>query len=147
MQTKTLYQHIASTLDALRRCEETNNNEWSTKHSNLLLWIEKNLLPSGAGFDNGTKIDFENSSTNKLVFETAFHHMNDVGYYDGWTKHKITLRPDLIFGFTLSISGPDRNNIKDYIHETFEYTLTRTYQHVLGDRPLVSTEKPCEASV
>ena len=40
------------------------------------------ILPSGGGFDSGTKLVFADDS--RIVFETEFHHMNDGGFYDGW---------------------------------------------------------------
>ena len=50
--------------------------------------------------------------------------MNDAGSYDGWTDHVITVRPSLAFGFELKISGPNRNDIKEYIHDTFDTALS-----------------------
>ena len=43
----------------------------------------------------------------------------ETGMYDGWTEHTVTVRPSLQFGFRLSISGRNRNGIKDYIAEVF----------------------------
>jgi hypothetical protein len=58
------------------------------------------------------------------VFKTSFHHMNTHGYYDGWTDHIVTVRPDMMSGIRISITGKDRNQIKDYIHEVFYNWLT-----------------------
>lgn len=46
-------------------------------------------LPSGSGFDAGTRI--EKSSDFSVVFFTEYHHMNEMGYYDGWTKHTVKI--------------------------------------------------------
>jgi hypothetical protein len=43
--------------------------------------------------------------------------MNEGGMYDAWTEHTIRVRPSLSSGFTLTISGRDRNEIKEYLHE------------------------------
>lgn len=51
--------------------------------------------------------------------------MNDAGYYDGWTEHTITVTPAFIGGFELSISGRNRNDIKDYISEVFNQALSQ----------------------
>lgn len=48
--------------------------------------------------------------------------MNDAGMYDGWTEHVITILPSFS-GITISVSGSNRNDIKDYLAETFDYTL------------------------
>lgn len=101
---RPLYRVIAETLGAWKRC------------------IERNLLPSGAGIDNGTKIDRDKSTEDKLVLSCGYHHMNDVGMYDGWTEHVITILPSFS-GITISVSGRNRNDIKDYLAETFDYTL------------------------
>lgn len=49
--------------------------------------------------------------------------MNENGFYDGWTEHTITVRADLAHGFKISISGRNRNEIKDYLHEVFSDCL------------------------
>lgn len=39
------------------------------------------------------------------------------------TEHVVTAKPHLHFGFVLTISGRDKNDIKDYIGEVFEQFL------------------------
>ena len=73
--------------------------------------------PSGSGFDSGTEL--VTGSMNKLVFKTAFHHMDEMGGYDGWTEHKVTVTGSLLFDYNIKISGRDRNNIKEYMTEVF----------------------------
>lgn len=75
--------------------------------------------PSGSGFDNGTTFEEELSTKNKLVFSTSFHHMNDDGYYAGWTEHKIIIVPSLAHEYDMRITGRDKNMIKDYIGDVF----------------------------
>ena len=118
-----LYRELASLVRARLNCEETGNREWFQKYEERIEELVKNYMPSGSGFDCGTKIDLDKSTPEKLVFYTDFHHMNEVGYYDGWTEHRITVRPSLAFGFTLTISGRNRNEIKDYIHQAFDCAL------------------------
>jgi hypothetical protein len=113
------YQAIASKLDAMDNCRKAGNDEWLEKHEQDIMDIVKNEFPSGSGFDSGTKLNWDKSTPEKLVFETSFHHMDEGGCYDGWTDHTITVTPSLQFGFNLKVSGRDRNDIKDYIHEIF----------------------------
>ena len=113
------YQKIASSLEAYQTCLKENNLEWIDKHSDYIESVCANNLPSGSGLDNGVKFSFSESNPNKLVFITAYHHMNENGYYDGWTEHKIILRPSLAFGYNMHITGLDKNEIKDYLTDVF----------------------------
>lgn len=79
--------------------------------------------PSGSGFDSGTKLVEEECSSKALVFTTSFHHMDEHGSYDGWTEHKVFARPDFIFGILVTVSGPNKNDIKAYITDRFHYWL------------------------
>lgn len=81
------------------------------------------LLPSGSGWDNGTEIDEIATSPTRLVLYGSFHHMDEYGYYDGWTDHQIVVTPSLQNDFELRITGQNRNDIKDYLHEMFDFAL------------------------
>lgn len=113
---------IIQEIVARRNCVESGNEELEQKHGETIKALQESL-PSGSGFDSGTEIDVESSGRLRLVLTTAYHHMNDGGFYDGWTSHTITVRPDLLFGFTLTISGKDKNDIKDYIGKVFTNAL------------------------
>lgn len=123
MSTQTVARRIATLLQSIENCAKSGNSEWHAKHSVTLVKLVKESMPSGAGFDAGTRLD-NNSTPEKLVFRTSFHHMNETGMYDGWTEHNVTVRASLVHGLSLSISGRDRNGIKDYIAETFELALS-----------------------
>ena len=70
-----------------------------------------------AGFDTGTLIDFDKSTAEEVnVSITQFHHADDGGY-TGWTSATVTVRSSLVFGFRITVSGRNKNDIKDYIHE------------------------------
>lgn len=120
----SIIETIASTLDALTRCPV--GHEWHDRHHARLTEIEKNYLPSGSGIDCGTKIDRARSTASRIVFTTEFHHMNNVGMYDGWTEHAIIARPSFIGGFDLRVTGRDRNEIKDYLADVFDTALRET---------------------
>jgi hypothetical protein len=122
METK-LYREIALKLTAIENCEKSGNTEWHLKHSDAVNQLVKDHMPSGGGFDSGTHFAWEKSTPDKLVFETSFHHMNENGFYDGWSDHVVTVKASLAFGFTVTVSGPNRNDIKDYIAETFHFAL------------------------
>jgi hypothetical protein len=116
-------QRIANLLQAVRNCEKSNNLEWRDKHRITINELVTNRLPSGSGFDNGTHLH-ESSEPERLVFACDFHHMNDGGMYDGWTEHNVVVKPSLVYGLDIKVTGRDRNEIKDYIAETFQHALT-----------------------
>ena len=66
-----------------------------------LNYFTEEHLPRGSGFDGSTGIDANNSTRNSIIIWTEFHHMNDLGYYDGWSTHTFTMTADLEFGFEL----------------------------------------------
>jgi len=119
-----LYRTIAQLLMARENCRRSNNGEWLERHTDTLRRIAKDCLPSGSGIDSGTTIDLDKSTADRIVLQTSFHHMNDGGMYDGWTEHTITVRPSLAFGCELTISGRDRNEIKDYLGELYTCVLS-----------------------
>ena len=125
MKTTKLYVELAQRIAQLSNCIASNNSEWQRKTEIRLEYLAKQYLPSGSGFDCGTKLDIDAClrDPSKIVLQTSFHHMDDNGMYDGWTEHTIIVKPSLARGFTLSISGRNRNAIKDYIHETFSFAL------------------------
>ena len=114
-----VYQKIAQLLNAHSTCVDLNNTEWIEKHNDSIEFICDNILPSGSGIDSGVKFNFDESNPNKLVFNTSFHHMDEYGYYDGWTDHKLILKPSLAFGYNLKITGYNKNEIKDYLSDVF----------------------------
>ena len=86
-------------------------------------------LPRGSGIDAGTTIV---SVTDKQIVLTAgYHHMNEGGYYDGWTEHTIRVRPSLMLGMTVTVSGPNRNNIKDYLQELYMRVMEQEFAWIV----------------
>ena len=121
--TYPLYSRIASLLIAIENCKKSGNAGWELNHFQNLIELVHNFMPSGSGIDAGTKINTEDSSPNRLVFHISFHHMNESGYYDGWTEHDVIVTPSLLNQFDLRITGRDRNSIKEYLHEVFRDAL------------------------
>lgn len=122
MQNRTVAIHLSSLLQSIENCRNSGNSEWLDKHETALETLVKNYLPSGSGFDSGTSFDAEESRPNKLVFHTSFHHMDEMGGYCGWTDHTVTVTP-CFEGFEISVSGRNRNDIKDYIVDVFNHAL------------------------
>ncbi|MEO1748684.1 MAG: hypothetical protein AAFR27_08730 [Pseudomonadota bacterium] len=123
-----VYQAIAQKVIAARNCVAAGNTEWFDRHSDGIAQLVRDYLPHGSGFDAGTTFDLEAHieapTMARLTFETSFHHMNDGGFYDGWTHHKVIVWPDW-GGFNLRVTGRDRRGIKGYIGDLFYDALER----------------------
>ena len=117
------YEVLASAIKARLNCIQAQNDEWLERHTDTIKQLVDSFMPSGSGWDCGTKIDLDASHGEKLVFYGSFHHMNDVGYYDGWTEHTVVVTPSFS-GLNLRISGRNRNEIKDHLYEKFDCALT-----------------------
>lgn len=125
MTTKSLAAHLSALLSAREHALATNadNGDRANVFADEIRELVEEHMPRGSGIDAGTSLDFAKSTPEKLVFDTSFHHMNEVGYYDGWTEHVVTVRPTFDSGFDLTISGRNRNQIKDYLHDVFTAAL------------------------
>ena len=119
-----LYSELASTVDAMHTCEQKPEQygEWARKHEETISKLVHERMPSGSGFDCGTQMDCSQSHAEKLVFTTSYHHMHESGMYDGWTDHTVTVTPSF-GGINIRISGRNRNDIKEYMHDTFYQAL------------------------
>lgn len=127
MKTRKLYQVIANKVAAWHNCQNSDylNQEWQDRHEDDVEQLVKDHMPSGSGFDAGTTIDWDRSTGEKLVFHTSFHHMDDNGSYDGWTEHDVVVKPSLIHEFIIDVKGRNRNDIKEFIAESFDYSLSK----------------------
>lgn len=124
-----LYQQFAGALDArtnvLTRCfgSELNDHERSVvEHWDAILDALGEELPSGSGFDGDSSLVWHESTPDRLVFTTSFHHMTE-GTYDGWTQHAVVLRPSLVHGIEIQVTGRNRDDIFDHVAEVFESAL------------------------
>ena len=130
MNTKpqTIAQRIASLRVAIDNCARSGNTEWQHRHRATLEKIMRDTAPSGSGFDSGTQLNRDAKfDPNVLLFETEFHHMNDAGMYDGWTQHRVIVRPSFA-GIEIRVTGRDRNEIKSYIADVFHDWLMSIYE-------------------
>lgn len=125
---RRLYEALASLQLARRNAFEAGNHEWVAKHRDRAHALVKEHMPSGSGIDRGCTLI--GTDHNKLVFQVDFHHMDEHGGYDGWTEHTVTVWPSLAFGINIKISGPDRNQIKDYLGEVLDAALRAEVEDV-----------------
>jgi hypothetical protein len=123
--TRPLYQVLATTLEAAFNCERSGNVEWFGKHELRLALLVKEYLPSGSGINAGTSLLFSKQKTGELRLGVSFQHMNSDGYYEGWTSHEIIVTPNLGHGFDLKITGPNKNDIKEYLADVFHTALSQ----------------------
>lgn len=118
----TLASKIATLLQSLENARQAHSAAPAFVADLIAL---QNELPSGSGIDIAPQIDLQRSKPNRLVFTTSFHHMNENGYYDGWTDHEVIVTPCFVFGLDVKVTGSNRNDIKDAIAERFEEALNR----------------------
>lgn len=120
-----VYQEIATRFNAIQNCIEANNSKWEQRHGEAIDALVEKYLPSGSGFDNGTTFNYDESKDNRLVFDSAYHRMDEHGYYDGWIEFKVIISPSLQFGLTLNIVGKfgKHQDLKSYIDDTFYNAL------------------------
>ncbi len=107
---------LANLLQAIN--SENISPEWIDKHTETINQMCE-LLPHGSGIDGKCELQPENCKPDKIVFFVEFHHMDENGYYCGWTEHNIILQPSFIHGYTMRITGKDKNGIKEYLTDVF----------------------------
>jgi hypothetical protein len=123
MSFPTVAARFAQALTALNNCVKSGNTDWAAKWRDKLAELERDYLPSGSGVDNGVAFDRSRSTEQCLVFTTAFHHMDENGFYDNWTEHTIRVRPSFSNDLDISVSGRDRNDIKEHLRSLMHESL------------------------
>ena len=121
-----VYSRIAVSLNAIE-CLSNNRQTFGDAiemNKNNIESLIKEHFPSGSGFDSGVKLNYNESNPDKLVFDSAFHNMDENGFYDGWDHFKIIITPSLRYGFNLRLKSVGKWNRKyafnrDYIMEVF----------------------------
>lgn len=99
----------------------------------------ESFLPRGSGIDSGTKIDLDKSEPDKIILTFDFHHMDEHGFYDGWSVDwKAIIKPTFqcFSGIDIHIkSGKFNSNShrRRYNDEYFKDYLYQTYYYCLGD--------------
>ena len=118
-----LYAKIAGLLNARQNCLKFDNKEWYDKHTGTIEELVRKYMPHGSGIDAEMILDFNRSNENKLVFAFSYHFMDENGYYDGWESYSLIVTASLLNGFNMRFIGKNRDDIKDYFYQTFEYYL------------------------
>lgn len=116
--------HVSMLLEAYQNCVSSRNVEWAGKHGAFLQVLVKDYMPSGSGIDMGVELDIT-SQSQRIVLTTQFHHMTEHGMYDGWTEHSIIVTPRFS-DIGIQVTGRNRNQIKEYLHEVFHQSLMTT---------------------
>lgn len=128
---KPIYAHLVTAIDAKKTCEKRDAELWWDRWDRLISEIETNHLPNGSRIDSGCLVDQERSNDRTLVINSAYHCMNDPGYYEGWINFKVVGKPSLQFGITLEIKGNFGMKggkyalEKEYLHELFYEALIK----------------------
>ena len=135
-----LYVVMSRKLLAIDSCVRANNHEWLDRHTEALENLDYHL-PSGGGFDNGSSLDLDRSKPERIVINTAYHHMPEWGMYDGWSHHSVIITPSLAFGAEIRITGKNRNDIKDYMHECFDMAINELVPPTTGYDELVAANE------
>lgn len=136
-RTAPLYQNIARIIGILHLHVEDIPQETLNRIGERTLYYEKNCLPRGSGFDVGTTIDENQSKPDRLVLTFEYHHMNEHGFYCGWSQWSCIIKPCLQFGYTMrfmchgladqswEIRQMVDSNFRDYLHQVFSHDLNK----------------------
>lgn len=149
MYKEPLFRLIAQQVDYSK---QANANP---RHTYALESLMKHM-PSGSGIDSGTKLLLEESSNTELVFQVDYHHMNQSGYYCGWSTRKIVITPSLTSPYCMDFRGEDASgadltawdeeneseyddsdsileSTNDYLADTFRQALETEHELTMAD--------------
>lgn len=125
-----VYEVLDMAITAKKNCMKSAviSPEWESKWDDLIEHLQKKYLPHGSGFDCGTVV-IEEECVNglRLVLNFDYHHMDEYGYYDGWSSHKAVVVP-YFDGIGVTIKGalPRKyRHSKEYFGDTIHYSLTK----------------------
>ena len=130
-----IYVELATRVTAMANCLVAGNEHWYGNHALVIDEVVR-TAPHGSGIDAGIQLLHDKSKTDRLVIAFSFHHMDDNGSYDGWTYYELIVTPSLQFGYSLRITGRDRNYVKEYLYELFSHWLSSTIE--------ITYEKPAD---
>lgn len=106
---------LSNKISAYNSC----NKEWKDEAEDRINEMCKGI-PHGSGIDGYCDIDLTASTDKRIVFKFEFHHMDENGFYCGWTQHKAIITPTF-GGFNIRITGKNYRDIKDYLHSLWSY--------------------------
>lgn len=136
-QQKTVAQAIHAALTAAENCHKSGNSEWLKRWAAYVTSISRECLPSGAGIDNGTHVLGLTRDKRGFVLTFYYHHMDDTGYYTGWTEFRAYVHP-AFSGLEITLHGRNVNGCKEYLHQTLHESLSAELPATL--RPRVDSQ-------
>ena len=125
---KTLAQSLAGIVGARNRCVTSGNADWQYNHEHKIDMLINDKLPSGSGIDNGNKLNYEKSTSKKLVIDSSYHTMDDNGGYEECVAFRVIVTASLQLGFNINIVGEFSSNkythgLKEYLYEIYSQAL------------------------
>lgn len=123
----TIAQELAIKIMARSNCIKNDNQNWIDRHEKAIDNLI-NRLPSGSGIDFGTTVNYSKTNTDKVVLISAYHVMDDNGFYAGIVDYRIIITPSLQFGFNVNIIGNFSSNgdaygVKEYLLDIYDFAL------------------------
>jgi hypothetical protein len=119
---KHLIPRLAGLVGARLVCLD-NGSDWVERHEAAIEEIV-NKLPFGSGIDNGHTLDYDESSSDKIVINSAYHVMDSNGYYRRWINYRVVITASLQFGFEVAVRGAfsrhkDGNDVREYLEDLY----------------------------
>jgi hypothetical protein len=112
-KTQEYYSKLAKSIKWIKDVNEDFYDQADQELEEL-----KKFLPYGSGFNSGSEICLEECQDEKIVILTWYHHMNERGYREEVTKHKVIITPSFR-GMNIKVTGKNKNIIKVYIADLF----------------------------
>ena len=117
-----VYQALAQAVEGMR-----DGKRMEEKVYNIM-----KRAPSGSGIDSGTSFIPGECNREQLVFFTEYHHVDENGYYDARTYHRVIATHDLL-GLNIRVTGRNKNNIRDYLTKVYRDWLTKDVNWTTGE--------------
>ena len=117
-----VYQQLARLVD------RNPTGEYLDSKNEQMEDLVKNYLPSGSGFDGDISID-EKSTDKKIILHVEYHHMNDNGFYDGWSTFKVIITASMAYNYSMQVKG--------------ESVVRKYFYHVGFDDFVISVFRDC----
>jgi len=119
-----IYQELS------RKMKLVNHPKYGNKTIEEIETIMEEYLPNGSGFNVGCELDFERSSSNKLIIKAPYQCMDENGFYDIWIYPEIIVTPSLSLEFDLKINwkgykGKYKSLLNESFCEEFCYALNK----------------------
>ena len=113
-----LYQKIARVV---------SQKNWAKRAKELSLLQE--LLPNGNGIrgQEGLAEILPESTKKRIVIYTTYWHPNDSYETSRWTAHQVIITPSFEREINIRITGKNKDNVKDYLHDIFREALMKEY--------------------